>query len=1422
MGYSNPFLPGGGSASSSSSPWLRSLQTIGSQPQTPERGQSRGRGFPERVQLTNPFHQASQTSADIFAAAGQLPAQLTETPVSLVDTASRRALGFSPIDTIGQIPGVGAAIGALGEGIERVGNFVPAILNAQDARMIEEFGDKPDDFELPWHSGQRSEGVPILGAVPGLQLLFSRAKTVGELKRELAQRGFLTDPKTGEQISWQQMVANLRSGQQGEFDFGNRSINDNPLIDLAGRIALDPTNALFLIPGINVAKGAQAAGKVVDAIDTALDAQRLLRPTANIVPALERAGVRAAQLPPPVVAKEAVAAGNASLITMRGMSSFLKDALAFPTSGALRIARRAADPRGYIGIGDGALTAGTALGRTGQAVGRGARGYAMSSAALSATMGVTSYTADFVDNALGGNTFFQGYHDFVLDVENNNPLSENAAWMLASAFSFPYGEVARGVKSEAARAALNAFGNDFEVALAAKFGFDRTPAGRQAFREAIGGPERVNEMIAYLLKHDAREVVEKRPLVGARAQSAPSAAVRARWADETLASVGLMRLRGNKVKGDRLVEMLEDWHAEQMGFKVKAGRGETSLAADPRRAPWVPELALRRWKRYAEIQRTIGRGLQEMADGVMGIGLRDYLFREKFSEIHSRLKATVGDDGIVPQSAIREILEENPALAISDPTGYWKNAALPDAKPLTWNSVRAKLAKQGKHASSLDDVLGEAAIKEQRVAQDDAPSAIEPVEQRMARLSDELDQHGDLDTPRAREIQDELARLSLQRQEVIGVKRFEADKLQLGQEAAETLARLEKQGDVPNITLDETTAQFDAQQRMIALEVERAILEIDPSYTVKALPKDSVLVQMRDSDPAIYQALKARTLLGELLFDRGPLAPFTGFIRGILKPVKGDRLARDARQALYERMIPDGAKPESVNNWIGLMQKAADQFSFESRGQRFGFYRDISSLPASAINKAAREAFGENSKIVAKWDGRFHDLLDRASSRFWRDQRNAARAGGRRGEFSRNLERFHQFYQEEGAIISTPTRLVGKTFYNLFRFLMDPRWIALNLAERNFLSGVEDGVLRGAKQDSRATAFYASGARRIDEAALANMTADTGWYYGRGIMAQVGRSFDKRRAASTIDTLNALGKSDAAALNTIRIRMRRQAEDDLAAARRAKEAGEEIDLTDVERRANLDIENSNKDLAVLLDEKLYAFDQKGVKRTIMDEANDLLDAEELVVMQPLLNALYEANEQMWKDVNRLYHGNPERNTLERLMNSYWLYWPISYQIKATKWLAGAMLDGSFGHNNNALLAGKYAVWQEQHQERLKNNPAYAAMFKENPDLWFAAGMVLPITPGDIGASLSRPVRLAGSWVGWFDEYKQAQGPASAAAYMTNLGPIYTWHLMQSIEADVRGTKFVPSFQTDPPAPEPAFNPRPSTPLLPAQLAPSTP
>lgn len=121
-----------------------------------------------------------------------------------------------------------------------------------------------------------------------------------------------------------------------------------------------------------------------------------------------------------------------------------------------------------------------------------------------------------------------------------------------------------------------------------------------------------------------------------------------------------------------------------------------------------------------------------------------------------------------------------------------------------------------------------------------------------------------------------------------------------------------------------------------------------------------------------------------------------------------------------------------------------------------------------------------------------------------------------------------------------------------------------------------------------------------------------------------------------------------------------------------------------------------------------------------------------------------------------------------------------------------MLGGSFGHDNNALLAGKYALWQQQHKDNLLNNPAYAALYQAQPTLWFTAQMFLPIGPEDIGVSLSRATRLIGTheqdnlnkWlgtdIGVFTAYKELQDPGSMVGWLTDMGPMYTVELAKRI------------------------------------------
>jgi hypothetical protein len=73
-------------------------------------------------------------------------------------------------------------------------------------------------------------------------------------------------------------------------------------------------------------------------------------------------------------------------------------------------------------------------------------------------------------------------------------------------------------------------------------------------------------------------------------------------------------------------------------------------------------------------------------------------------------------------------------------------------------------------------------------------------------------------------------------------------------------------------------------------------------------------------------------------------------------------------------------------------------------------------------------------------------------------------------------------------------------------------------------------------------------------------------------------------------------------------------------------------------------------------------------------------------------------------------------------------------------------------------------------------------------------MMLPITPGDLGVSLSRPVRYAGSWIrretggdlgplAFWGDYKASQGPAEAADAITKIGLPYSLDLLQQLSRE---------------------------------------
>jgi len=129
-------------------------------------------------------------------------------------------------------------------------------------------------------------------------------------------------------------------------------------------------------------------------------------------------------------------------------------------------------------------------------------------------------------------------------------------------------------------------------------------------------------------------------------------------------------------------------------------------------------------------------------------------------------------------------------------------------------------------------------------------------------------------------------------------------------------------------------------------------------------------------------------------------------------------------------------------------------------------------------------------------------------------------------------------------------------------------------------------------------------------------------------------------------------------------------------------------------------------------------------------------------MQPLLNRLAAINEQGWNDAAGLIFGAVDRSNIQRLANHPLLYWPISYQIKATKWLAGLLFDRAFGVDTGSAGAVTLGMIHQQHKDRMVNDPEYATTVSQNPTLLFVAQMMFPIAPWDLGVALSPFTRLA--------------------------------------------------------------------------------
>lgn len=175
--------------------------------------------------------------------------------------------------------------------------------------------------------------------------------------------------------------------------------------------------------------------------------------------------------------------------------------------------------------------------------------------------------------------------------------------------------------------------------------------------------------------------------------------------------------------------------------------------------------------------------------------------------------------------------------------------------------------------------------------------------------------------------------------------------------------------------------------------------------------------------------------------------------------------------------------------------------------------------------------------------------------------------------------------------------------------------------------------------------------------------------------------------------------------------------------------------------------------AKMLDNVSKDEDAKVIDQAIADAMKESPELAEV------LQRLGETNKGTWDDIRQTIYGNPDRSRAERVLNSYWLYWPLSYQIKSAKWFAKVLFDSAGGLKTNAGGAWLFDQMATTHQQQLQTNPEYQAWFEKHQSLVFMAQMLFPVSFEGVGVSLNPFLRNL-----FFGSRKEVAG----------VGPIYTW------------------------------------------------
>jgi hypothetical protein len=634
--------------------------------------------------------------------------------------------------------------------------------------------------------------------------------------------------------------------------------------------------------------------------------------------------------------------------------------------------------------------------------------------------------------------------------------------------------------------------------------------------------------------------------------------------------------------------------------------------------------------------------------------------------------------------------------------------------------------------------------------------------------------------------------------------RAEADLTATGDlELVERLAQMDiDAGNVPGNRpphWDGRTHGLSADYLATLAPIQRKLDMENSPYTITGAPQLAVTPTTLESvSQYVSSGAKWRaTTIGKVI-EKTKIDRLFNTVGWLLEKPTAINEAQATRQFLYRELISKGATVDQVNNLIAKLNEKRTHYYHS-----FAATYSLKSMGYGAITKAVTEVFettdegrqflkniGGESGVVKAIERSASKIYKKVDSDTIRDP----------GVLSRVLATTYRA-QQKVPFLRGGLRMV-RWAYPTLRFYLDPRWHALNAFEADIILGSQFGLkatrFGGAKDALPDLAFlkhagliderlYAIDPRKAIRDAVAQATgakdlkAPKGQFDVETLLGEHGGGFH--------DTRDQRGLSGrfTRALEKIRENNARRVvatigidpdDDVLRATSRALDEHGELDPYIVNLRKIA--EERQKPLTKVLDEELYLIDTLGFEGAMEKLEAKALSYEEREMLRPLLQRLYDMNQESYNNMLALVRGNPNRTNIEKIINNYFLYWPASYMIKATKWMMTTLMT------HNGELSGVNVVRAEQfaeaHYRAIADNPDYRAMYEDNPAAWRLASMFLPVSPilSEIGASLGRPTRYVGGAIGVFPKYRASEDPGVFFESVTSYGIGYTSEMLQEV------------------------------------------